>query len=209
MAAKYRSMARDSAGNGRLQFVAQTRLPPYVVEAQIANDDAIVDVGHRLPVEPALGEVLEQRAYRRSRLVYLADVMEADVPFKARSVESVRKPTGRVVTLEHQYSLACRFGEQRGRTQSADARANDNRVERCAVHEPFVGNDHIDGRARCMPHRCAERRTPQIRPRIRRREIVPTAAEFFVVCGRRREDSKAKLLTVWASALPIHRPRRI
>jgi len=145
MAAKYRSMARDSAGKAALQRVAQPRLPPYVVEAQIADDDAIVDVGHRFPVEPALGEVLEQRAYRRSRLVYLADVMDADVPFKARSVENVRKPTGRVVTLEHQYSLACRFGEQRGRAQSADAGANDNRVERCAIDEPFVGNDHVDG----------------------------------------------------------------
>ena len=58
------------------------------------------------------------------------DVMEADVPFKARSVEDVSQPTGRVVTLEHQYALACRFGEQRGGAQSADARANDDRVER-------------------------------------------------------------------------------
>ena len=117
-------------GKGRLQRVAQTRLPTHVVETQIADDDAIVDVGHGLPVEPALGEVLEQRAYRRSRFVYLPDVMEADVPFKARAMEDVSQPTGRVVTLEHQYALACRFGEQRRGAQSADARANDNRVER-------------------------------------------------------------------------------
>ena len=117
-------------GKGRLQFVAQTRLPTHVVETQIADDDAIVDVRHGLPVEPALGEVLEQRAYRRSRFVYLPDVMEADVPFKARSMEDVSKPTGRVVTLEHQYPLARRFGEQRRGAQSTDARANDNRVER-------------------------------------------------------------------------------
>ena len=62
--------------------------------------------------------------------MYLPDVMEADVPFKARSVENVRKPTGRVVTLEHQYALARRLGEQRRGAQSTDARANDNRVEK-------------------------------------------------------------------------------
>ena len=117
-------------GKGRLQRVAQARLSAHVVETQIADDDAIVNVRHRLPVEPALGEVLEQSAYRRSRFVYLSDVMETNVPFEPRAVKDVSQPTSRVVTLEHQYALARRFGEQRRSAQSTDARANDNRVER-------------------------------------------------------------------------------
>jgi hypothetical protein len=59
--------------------------------------------------------VIENGAKRRGRIVHLADVVDTDIPFIARSLKHVRETARRVVTFEDQNPLPGVAREQRCR----------------------------------------------------------------------------------------------
>ena len=106
------------------------------VEVQLADPDAVEDLGECLPTQPALGHVVERRAFATARIGHAPDVVEADVPLEAGAGEDVREAARRVVPLEHQDALRGVFSEQGRNAQAADARSDHDRVvlgRECAV----------------------------------------------------------------------------
>jgi hypothetical protein len=69
-------------------------LPPAgdVIETELVNVYAVVDLRHRVPRQPSLSEVVEQGRRLGIASVNLTDVMDADVPLETRSVEDMGNP---------------------------------------------------------------------------------------------------------------------
>jgi hypothetical protein len=93
---------------------ARNRSTRRQVVAAIADLDAVVDVGHRVPAKAAFREIVEGYADLFVRRVHPADVVDAHVPFVAGAAKHVRESTGCVVALEHQHLLAAVPGQHRG-----------------------------------------------------------------------------------------------
>jgi hypothetical protein len=94
----------------------------------VAEEDAIVDVGHVAPLEAALGQMIEDAAEQRLRIANAADVMDADVPLETGPAEHMGKAAGRIVALEYEDTLSAVPGKQCGGGETAYARANDDGV---------------------------------------------------------------------------------
>ncbi len=104
----------------------------------IRDANLVVNIGHRIPCQPAFREMIESGAQRRGRILYLTDVVETDIPFVAGPMEGVRESAGGVVALQDQNTLAGMFGEQRGSSQPTDAGADYNRVPELLDRDLFV-----------------------------------------------------------------------
>lgn len=97
-----------------LEPVAKTFRAARKLVFAAAQDDTIVDVRHGLPLKAPIRQVIEGGAYRRIRIVHLADVMNPDVPLVARPAEHVSETARRVMTLKHQNAMTGVAGEEGG-----------------------------------------------------------------------------------------------
>lgn len=95
------------------------------VEARV--DEAVVVLGHAVPLQLAAGEVVEVGADLRAG-VELPDVVHAHVPGGAVAPEGVSQAAGLRVLLQDEDPLARHAGEQSRGGQSPDAGADDDGV---------------------------------------------------------------------------------
>ena len=103
-----------------------------VVVGFVAEDDAIVDIGERRPLERAVGQLVEDAA-DDAALADLTDVVDADVPLVAGARERVGVAADAVVPLEHQ-DAAIPVPREAGRAgEAADARADHDGIERARL----------------------------------------------------------------------------
>ena len=98
-----------------------------VVDHLFAEDDAVVMIVHRRPVQVAVADHIEHPADHRPGFVHLADVVHAHVPLVAFALVAVGVAAGGVVLLQHADALA-QLAQQGGGGQAADARADDDGV---------------------------------------------------------------------------------
>ena len=116
-------------GEGRGEPLDEAIRSRREVELPIAHHDAVVDVGHRRPVQFTVRDVVEEAAQRASASGHLADVVHAHVPLEAVALEGVGEPAGGVVALEHEHPHPPPSRQHRRGAQAADSRADDHRVE--------------------------------------------------------------------------------
>ncbi len=90
------------------------------IDRAAADDNAVVHRIHRRPLELPVRDHVEYAAQRVVRLVHLADVMHAHVPFETLALIGVGEAARGVVLLEHAHP-APEPGLQRRGAQAADA----------------------------------------------------------------------------------------
>src|ERR1039458_8629544 len=93
------------------------------VEGAACDEEAVVHLGHGLPLDVAGGDVVEGATDGGVWVLDLTDVVQAYVPLVSGTAEGVGEAAGFVVALEDQDALAAVDCEQDGRGESTDAGA--------------------------------------------------------------------------------------
>ena len=110
------------------QALPETFQPGGKVECLACDEDAVVNIRHRLPLHASRRHMVEGAPDRGALILHLPDVMQPHVPFVSRPMKRMRESASLVVPLEDQNAFAGVRSQQDRRRQPADAGADHDRI---------------------------------------------------------------------------------